>query len=252
MEILVVSLLGILAGVLSGLFGLAGGTLLVPGLMILAGVNQLSAIGTSLAGNLLPVGILGVWYYYKKGYICIKAVVILALGLAVGSFLGSFTALNLPPFWLKLTYGLFMAALSLRFFFYNPPETEKLEFPAFSTWGMGLIGMIAGVLSGLFGIGGGAVMVPLLLEIHKFNHKQATATSLGALLLPFSLPAVLHYHSQSQVNWVLAGVLALGLSLGVLLGARLHTSSNPKRVRLGYTLYLGIIGIGFILHAFSP
>lgn len=246
----VVLVLGVLAGILSGLFGIAGGTLLVPGLMILTGSPQIPAIATSLAGNILPVGVLGVRHYWKRGFISLRAVVPLTVFLALGSWVGSNLALQLPDFWHKITYGVFMVGLSLRFLIYVAPVGDDNVFPSFPLWGMGLAGMTAGIFSGLFGIGGGAIIVPILVEFFRFSQTQASATSLAALLLPFSLPGVLTYHQSGQVNWVYAGILALGLFLGVVMGARIHTSSSTASVRWLYGAYLGLIGLGFLASTF--
>lgn len=245
MEYLSIVFLGLGAGVLSGLFGIAGGTLLVPGLMLLGGADQVTAVGTSLAGNLLPVGLLGVLHYYRKGLIHLRLVLPLALGLLAGTGLGSLSAVSLPPFWHKITYGLFLAGLSARFFLAAPPRSPLKEEQA-PLWGLGLTGLSAGLLSGLFGIGGGAVIVPVLTEVFKIPQRKATATSLGALLLPVGLPAVLHYGAENQVQWGWAGIIALGMLVGAFVGARIQTKTKDEKSRFFYAVYLGLIGAGFL------
>jgi uncharacterized membrane protein YfcA len=242
---------GLAAGVLSGLFGIAGGTIIVPGLMVLAGMPQLSANGSSLAANLLPVGILGVIAYWKKGLVKPGVVLPLAAGLLLGVWLGSMSAIGLPPFWHKLGFGLFLCLMSLRFFLVKgAPGGEGAPFPPHPWWGLVLTGLLAGVFSGLFGIGGGALMIPIMTELFKFNQRQAAASSLSALLLPVGIGGVLHYQAAGNVDWAAAGLIAGGLALGVLLGARLHLKSPEGVVRRAYAGYLAVVGLSFLAAAF--
>ncbi|MEJ7587516.1 MAG: sulfite exporter TauE/SafE family protein [Ferruginibacter sp.] len=93
--ILIVIVIGIIAGMLSGLVGIGGGLVIVPALIYFLGMSQHSAQGTSLALILLPVGIFAVFSYYKQGHIDIKIVGLLAIGFVAGSYFGSRIALSL-------------------------------------------------------------------------------------------------------------------------------------------------------------
>src|ERR1700744_203193 len=87
-------LVGLLAGVLSGLVGLGGGVIIVPALVFLLGFSQHQAQGTSLGILLLPAGIFAVLNYYKKGFIDVKVVLFLIVGFLVGGWLGSKLSLS--------------------------------------------------------------------------------------------------------------------------------------------------------------
>ena len=87
--------IGLAAGILSGLVGVGGGIIVVPALVFFLGFSQYEAQGTSLGLLLLPVGIFAVMNYYNKGYIDVKVVGIMALAFVVGGFLGSKLALNI-------------------------------------------------------------------------------------------------------------------------------------------------------------
>lgn len=105
MEIFSVFLLGLGAGVLSGLFGIGGGIIIVPGLVYLFGFSQHKAQGTSLVALLLPVGILAVLRYYKAGHIEFSSGLLLALGLFLGAYFGANVANSLPTLLLKRLFG---------------------------------------------------------------------------------------------------------------------------------------------------
>lgn len=93
MEYLVI---GVIAGILSGLFGIGGGIIIVPALLLITRMNPETAVGTSLASLLLPVGGLGAYRYYRDGLVEIRPAVLIAVGLFLGAWLGARLALKLP------------------------------------------------------------------------------------------------------------------------------------------------------------
>lgn len=108
-------ILGIAAGILSGLFGIGGGIVMVPSLIVLFGMDILDANATSLAAMLLPVGILGVWAYYKAGHLNIRIVAI-SLGLFAGSFFGGEIAINISESLLAHLYAAILLYVALSYF----------------------------------------------------------------------------------------------------------------------------------------
>ena len=111
MQILVI---GFLAGLLSGLFGIGGGIVIVPALVILAQMSQKTATGTSLAALLMPVGALGAWQYYRAGAMDIRAALLIAPGILVGAFIGAKIALQLPSRELQRGFALFLVVVAGR------------------------------------------------------------------------------------------------------------------------------------------
>src|ERR1700693_952195 len=103
--VIIIILVGLAAGILSGLVGIGGGIIIVPALIYFLGFNQHQAQGTSLGILLLPAGIFAVMNYYKKGYIDMKVVIILFIGFLIGGFLGSKLSLNLPQATLKKIFA---------------------------------------------------------------------------------------------------------------------------------------------------
>jgi uncharacterized membrane protein YfcA len=108
--------IGILAGALSGLAGIGGGIVIVPSLVLLLGLSQHQAQGTSLATLLIPVGaFLSVMNYHKGGNVNISFALIIALGFIGGSFLGSSLAIKLDQLMLKRIFGLILAVISIKY-----------------------------------------------------------------------------------------------------------------------------------------
>jgi uncharacterized membrane protein YfcA len=123
--ILIIILVGIAAGMLSGLVGVGGGTIIVPALIFFLGFSQHSAQGTSLGVLLLPAGILAVMQYYKAGDVDIKAVIMLAAGFVVGGYYGSRLALSLPQETVKKIFAIFLLLIALKMLFFNNKKIEE-------------------------------------------------------------------------------------------------------------------------------
>jgi len=104
-------LIGIVAGIASGLFGIGGGVLIVPGLVFLLGFSQHMATGTSLAILLPPVGIAAVLEYYRHGNVDLKAAFIVAAALLVGAWVGALLANHIKDTYLRLAFGVFVVGL---------------------------------------------------------------------------------------------------------------------------------------------
>jgi uncharacterized membrane protein YfcA len=109
--------IGLLAGVLSGVFGIGGGVVIVPALIFLAGVAPITATGTSLGALLLPVGALGAYEYYRKGHLQIGAALWIALGLFLGAWLGAKLAHHLSPVQLRRAFAVFLVLMAGRMWF---------------------------------------------------------------------------------------------------------------------------------------
>ena len=106
--------IGLGAGLLSGLFGIGGGIIIVPALMLLGRMQPATATGTSLGALLLPVGALGAWQYYKNGHLDMRASLLIALGIFVGAYLGAVAMQQLNPMMAKRVFAVFLVLVSVR------------------------------------------------------------------------------------------------------------------------------------------
>jgi uncharacterized protein len=107
-------LIGLAAGLLSGLFGIGGGILMVPALVLLANFPTKLAIGTSLGALVLPVGLLGAYTFYQHGNLSIKTSLLLASGLFVGALVGARLAHMIPGPTLQRLFAVFMVLMAIR------------------------------------------------------------------------------------------------------------------------------------------
>jgi len=254
----VIIITGIIAGVFAGLFGIGGGIVMVPALVLLAGFPLVKATGTSLAAIMLPVGILGVIAYYRARILDLRAATFLATGLLMSVIVGAWLAHTLPAELMRKLYALFCLYVSWTFIkpleklkkfrgesYLPEPEPDENSQPQPHFLALIGIGLVAGVMAGMFGIGGGNIIVPFLVLFLHYPPKRAIATSLAALLPPIGLPGVIYYYKAGTLDIRIAAWLAAGLLLGTVLGTKINIKMPAGRVNLFYGLFLIFVAVRF-------
>lgn len=106
-----------------------------------------------------------------------------------------------------------------------------------------LIGLLAGMVGGFFGIGGGVVMLPALIMLRGFSQKMAQGTSLVALLAPVGLLGLLNYSRENQVDWKAGGLIAAGFFFGAFFGSKIALQMDPVTLRKGFAVFLVVVAI---------
>jgi uncharacterized protein len=117
--ILILLIIGTITGVMAGMLGIGGGLVVIPALVMIMGMSQQAAQGTSLAMMLPPIGILAAYNYYKAGHVDIKIALLLAIMFIIGSFFGSKLAIRLPQELLKKIFGIFLLLVSIKMLFWK-------------------------------------------------------------------------------------------------------------------------------------
>jgi len=114
-NILLYIVLGLVAGVFSGLIGIGGGLIIIPVLVLLFGMSQHMAQGTTLALMVPPIGLLAAWKYYKNGFVDFKIAAFVCIGFFIGGFIGAKFATDIPEIALKRIFGivLFLASIKM-------------------------------------------------------------------------------------------------------------------------------------------
>ncbi len=111
--------LGLLAGILSGLIGIGGGVMIVPSLIFWFGFSQQEAQGTTLGLLVPPIGILAAWTYYQQGYVNLRVAALICLGFVLGGLLGAKVAVVLPSEILEKIFGVALLLIALKMIFSN-------------------------------------------------------------------------------------------------------------------------------------
>jgi uncharacterized protein len=117
--IIILLIIGVITGVMAGMLGIGGGLVVIPSLVMVMGLSQQSAQGTSLAMMLPPIGIIAAYNYYKAGYVDIKFALLLAIAFIIGSYFGSKIAVKLPQEVLKKIFGVFLVLVAAKMLFWK-------------------------------------------------------------------------------------------------------------------------------------
>jgi len=115
--IIILVIIGLIAGTFSGLIGIGGAIIIIPSLIYLLGMDQYTAQGTSLGIMLPPIGLLAAWSYYKEGALNLEYAMIIAAAFLIGGYIGSRFALNIPEAVLRKVFAIVLAIIALKMFF---------------------------------------------------------------------------------------------------------------------------------------
>lgn len=249
--------LGVVAGLLAGMFGIGGGVVIVPALIFLFNFAMQEATGTSLAALLLPAGFMALLQYKRAGLLNIKASAAIAIGIFTGSSIGAMIALDLDAILLRQIYGIFLLWVGYRFARPSPAEINysentntNISYSKYKIYIYPLVGLLAGVSAGMFGIGGGVIITAALIGLLKIPPKQAVVISLAALFLPSGLPGVLIYYKSGLINISAAILLAIGIEMGSAISARIALKLKSDIVKRLYGVFVLLLGIYFIIQKY--
>jgi uncharacterized membrane protein YfcA len=242
-------LIGVATGLASGLLGVGGGFVMVPALVML-GTPQREANGTSLA-VILPVAIVGASILGHGHQVDLEVGIALAIGAIGGAVVGARLTRRLSDLVLRRAFGIMALAVGivmiadalLRAVGGTVHLTAGLHATGISLWVMSLVvGTVAGVLSGLLGIGGGAVMVPALTLLMGLSQHVAQGTSL-LVIIPTAISGSITHFRMGNIRVQTAGWLSVGGVLGAVAGALLALASPDQLLRLLFGAYLAFTGV---------
>jgi uncharacterized membrane protein YfcA len=200
--------IGIVAGFLSGLFGVGGGILIVPALVMFARSPQRLAHGTSLA-SVLPIAASGLIGFALHGSVDWVAAVLLVLGSVVGAVIGTRLLRTLPVRALALAFSALLVVTAARMFLETGEGLGRPDLDAGLAAGLVGLGLASGILAGLLGVGGGVVMVPGMVLLFGLPAALAKGTSL-AVIIPTALAATQRNLRHGNADVPMA--LAIGVS----------------------------------------
>lgn len=238
---------GLGAGFLSGLFGVGGGILLVPGLVLLLRVDQHRAHGTSLAA-IVPIAAAGAGGYALDGAVHWPAAGLLGAGGMAGAVLGTHLLGKVPERGLRLLFAgfLILAAVALPFEVAGGEDPRGLGVGAAAL--VTALGVVAGTLGGLLGVGGGIVMVPGLVLLLGLSDAVAKGTSLAAII-PAALVGTGRNLGEGRVSLgaaAAAGIAGVGAAFAAsLLAVRL----DPLASAVLFGLLLLAVAVRLLLAA---
>jgi uncharacterized protein len=233
-------LVGLVAGVGSGLFGVGGGVVTTPAVNVLLGGTAIEAVATPLP-VIFPTSLVGAWTYYKAGEVSLRAAGWGAVtgipGAIIGAYLTDFVNAHLL---------LFVTALLLGWTGYQVTRGRKprvaWEKGKTPGWKYAAIGFAAGFTSGLLGVGGGIIMVPAFTVLIGMPLRRALGTSLvtiSALVVPGT---IVHWW-LGHIDWAIFAALTVGVIPGARLGATIALGVREQSLRVAVGLFLVVIAL---------
>jgi uncharacterized membrane protein YfcA len=229
-------LLGVALGAVGGMMGIGGGLIAIPVLAWLYGMDQHLAQGTALV-MILPNVLVGFVRYRQRNHIDLRATVWLAALAMLSTYIAARCAALIDPSRLRVGFALFLIALSAYFTWQLLARHESQPKDGVSPRLLPVVGVMSGIMSGLFSVGGGLVVVPALVTLFRMTQTQAQGVAM-ALVIPGAVVALATYGRAGNVDWAAGIPLALGGVLSVSWGVALAHAMAPRTLRMLFCLVL--------------
>ncbi|MEO1445756.1 MAG: sulfite exporter TauE/SafE family protein [Cyanobacteria bacterium J06635_11] len=250
------SLAGLVSGILAGFLGIGGGTLLVPVLVQLGFSPVHSTATSSLA--ILVTSTTGSIQNWRMGYLNLRQIVLLGLPALVTAFLGTMVGDRIPDYWLLIGFGLLLLS-NLYLVSLKKRVIRKAQFreprmatgPAINPVTARLItGSTAGFMAGLFGVGGGVILVPLQILLLGDSIKSAVRTSLGVIVMT-SVAACTGHALNQNINFLSGLILGFGGLIGVQISTRFLPKLSDNTVTQLFRAMLVILSVYIFFQAWQ-
>jgi uncharacterized membrane protein YfcA len=246
-RIAVLVAIGLAGGILSGTFGVGGGIVLVPLLVNFAGLDQRRAAATSLLA-ILPTSIAGSVTYLAHGQVDLLAAAVIAVGAIAGSILGGNLLKRIPLAWLRWLFIALLVVVAVRMAFIEPERSNPLEFSLPVALVYLAIGLVMGIASGLFGIGGGVIAVPSLVALLGISDLVAKGTSL-LVMIPTSISGTITNSRNRLVDVRTGLIVGVAASAASVLGAFIALALPPRPSSILFAVLLLAIAVQLAIRA---
>ena len=238
---------GLSAGLLSGLFGVGGGTVIVPLLVMLLHFDQRLAAGTSLAA-IVPTATVGVISYAVNDGVAWIPALILAAGAVVGAQVGTWLLPRMSQTVLRWGFVGFLVIVIVGLFVVVPSRDAVLELTWVTVPGLIALGVITGLLAGLLGVGGGVIVVPALLLLFGTSDIIAKGTSL-LMMIPTAISGTIGNLRRHNVDLFGAALVGVSAATTTALGAWIATLISPLVGNILFAIFLVFIAVQMAVRA---
>lgn len=241
MRTILAALIGLGSGVASGALGIGGALLSTPGIRWAFHVKPLIAVGTTLP-VIIPTGLTGLYTYVRSQLVDVRTAVIAASAGCVFAIAGAYTTKFVNGEALLIATAVLLLILSIRMLPWktssHAPHVEPNLFVLLA------IGATSGFVSGLLGVGGGVILVPVLTVLLRFPVKKALGTSL-AVVAAQAIPGTITHALLGHIDWAIAAGLFIGVIPGARVGSRLAVATTDERLRIIVALAMAALAIAF-------
>ncbi|MDR3036899.1 MAG: sulfite exporter TauE/SafE family protein [Coriobacteriales bacterium] len=252
---ILIACFGLLVGILSGMFGIGGGTMIIPLLHLVFNIPILASTATSLF-VIAPTSVSGAWRHRWQGTVDLRAAVVIGASGAVTSAISSLFSNQLPDIVVGIAAAgviFYSASSMLRHAFRQSRAAERgdshrLVADTFGrTVGQVCLGLFAGLVAGVVGVGGGFIIVPVCVAYFGYTFKEASGTSLAAIAF-LALPGIITHALLGHV-WYLYGIaLMIGTIPGANIGARIIAHIPERTARFAFGGLLVVSGAMLVVN----
>ncbi|GAA2722449.1 sulfite exporter TauE/SafE family protein [Cellulomonas aerilata] len=243
----VLALVGAVGGLLSGAFGVGGGIIMVPLLLTFAGMDQRRAATTSLAA-IIPTAVAGGATYLANGEIDVPVAALVAFGGIVGSYVGARVLRRISLGWLRWSFVALLLGVAARLLLIAPERGVEVDIDARVALALVGTGLVMGVASGLFGIGGGVFLVPILISVFGASDLSAKGTSLLVVLATSVVGTVTNLRG-GMVDLRAGAVVGLAATLTSFAGVALAFALPPRLSGVLFAVLLVFSAVQIALRA---
>lgn len=232
---------------MSGLFGVGGGTVIVPLLVLGLSFDQRLAAGTSLAA-IVPTATVGVISYALNDAVAWIPALLLAAGAVVGAQIGTWLLPKLSITALRWAFVAFLVAVIVSLFIVIPSRDAELALTWLTGIGLVALGLVTGVIAGLIGVGGGIIVVPALMLLFGASDLIAKGTSL-LMMIPTAVSGTIGNLRRHNVDLVAAATVGVAACTTTALGAWLATLVDPFLGNMLFAVFLVFIAVQMAIRA---
>lgn len=237
-------LVGIAAGFMSGLFGVGGGILVVPALVMVMKMDQRLAHGTSLAA-VLPISVASLLGYAAADQVDWPVALFLAIGAVVGAVLGTKLLHVLPHRALAFGFAGLLLATAVRLFV-PISATGREDLSVIMAVGLVVVGLVTGILAGLLGVGGGIVMVPAMIVLLGLSSVLAKGTSV-AVIVPTAIMGTWRNRTKRNADLRTAGIVGVAGIVSALLGTVVSRRLSDDLANVLFAILLTLVAVKMLL-----
>jgi uncharacterized membrane protein YfcA len=230
---------GLVAGFLSGLFGVGGGILIVPALVLVMSMDQRLAHGTSLAA-VLPIAVSSTLGYALEDKVDWPVAALLAVAAVGGAVVGTHALDRLPQRALALAFAGLLVATAVRLLIDHSDAGGRGGLDAPSVVGLLVLGLSSGVLAGLLGVGGGVIMVPAMVVLWGIPPAVAKGTSL-AVIVPTSIMGTWRNRHHGNADIPVAVAVGLAGVASAFLASKISVGMSEATSNVLFALLLGSV-----------
>jgi uncharacterized protein len=236
---------GLVAGVLSGLFGVGGGIVMTPGIQVVVGAEPIVALATPLPA-ILPTALTGAFTYRQAGEIDVRAAAWMVGPGVIGAIFGAALTDVVDTHLLLVVTALLLAGQAVSIL--RGARQRAAPRPGAESGGTPSmfvgIGLLAGFVSGLLGIGGGLVIVPMLVNLAGMPLKRALGTSLLTIVV-LVIPGTIVHAALGHIDWAVFLVVTLGAMPGARIGATLALGTRERTLRVLVGSFLLVVSLAY-------